>query len=182
MLISLWIKSWRISLCPSLKALFAQNQSQQLNRVIFAIWHQDLPASIALNHAFRPIKAWATLISSSQDGNTLARLLKHFHFKISRGSSSKNQLAIRSLYKDLSHNHSVLIALDGPRGPAFVAKKGPFWLAEKTESPIYILQFSAKHSFRISSWDKMIWPFPFKRIQITLIEASKDTIFSSTSP
>ncbi|GHV15241.1 hypothetical protein AGMMS49938_12960 [Fibrobacterales bacterium] len=59
------------------------------------------------------------------------------------------------------------MALDGPRGPAGVAKDGAAWLSSRSATPL--MQVEVKYGWHISlnSWDKTKIPLPFSRVTLS---------------
>ena len=63
------------------------------------------------------------------------------------------------------------MALDGPKGPYHKAKEGSLWLSKKANLPI--VTFSIKKQsrpkyWRLKTWDKMILPFPFSKVEFVM--------------
>jgi lysophospholipid acyltransferase (LPLAT)-like uncharacterized protein len=52
-------------------------------------------------------------------------------------------------------------AIDGPRGPRYVAKQGPVLLAFKSGAAILCFHISMKHKIQLKSWDEFQIPLPF---------------------
>ncbi|MDR3001066.1 MAG: DUF374 domain-containing protein [Fibromonadaceae bacterium] len=129
---------------------------------VIGLWHQDLPACLA---AFKR-KDIAVLISKSQDGSKFARLAQSLGYNVFRGSSSRGQSEVRHLLLALKSGNSAGMALDGPKGPALVAKPGAEWLAEKAKVPLINVSVKYSCAFRLKSWDKTYIPLPFSKIEI----------------
>ena len=133
--------------------------------VVIGLWHQDLPACLA---AFK----WrhiAVLISKSGDGSKFAKLSKSLGYDVFRGSGSRGQSEVRHLLKALGESRSAGMALDGPKGPALVAKPGAEWLARKALVPLLEVSVKYSHALRLKkSWDKTFIPLPFSKISIFL--------------
>jgi lysophospholipid acyltransferase (LPLAT)-like uncharacterized protein len=53
--------------------------------------------------------------------------------------------------------------IDGPRGPAFVAKPGAVTLARHTGQAILPFHVAARRVIRLPSWDGLQIPLPFTR-------------------
>ena len=84
------------------------------------------------------------------------------------------QKATVRLKKILEEGCAVGLALDGPRGPAGVAKPGAFFLAKTTGKPIITVNVKASKSFRIKSrWDQYEIPLPFSEVVISFSEPFK---------
>ena len=82
-----------------------------------------------------------------------------------QGSSSRGgPAALRGLVRRLTGGTTVSVLVDGPRGPARVAKTGIVALADRTGTPIQPVAFSARPSIRLKSWDRSLVPLPFARV------------------
>ncbi|MCL2206870.1 MAG: DUF374 domain-containing protein [Fibromonadales bacterium] len=129
---------------------------------VIGLWHQDLPACLA---AFKR-KNIAVLISQSSDGSKFAKLAESLGYDVFRGSSSKGQSEVKHLLKALKSGKSAGMALDGPKGPALVAKPGAEWLCQKAKIPLAKVDVKYSRALRLGSWDKTIIPLPFSKITI----------------
>lgn len=130
------------------------------NPIIVAFWHGDLlvGAAEAMNVAR---KDFATLVSRSRDGEIAARLAQAVGITPLRGGSSRGQVeALRLMERWLRKEGSLLVAVDGPRGPRGEVKAGIVLLAARTGAPIIpaaaITSPNARYVFR--SWDCMWLP------------------------
>lgn len=133
--------------------------------VVIGLWHQDLPACLA---AFKR-RNIAVLISRSRDGGKFAKLAQSLGYNVFRGSSSKGQIEVRHLLSALKNGNSAGMALDGPKGPALVAKPGAEWLAEKANVPLAKVCVKYSRAIRLKSWDKTFMPLPFSKIKISIL-------------
>ncbi|NIQ11052.1 MAG: lysophospholipid acyltransferase family protein, partial [Gammaproteobacteria bacterium] len=128
--------------------------------VIFATWHDQLlliPPVYSGNSA-------KVLISSSKDGELIARTVAHFSIGAIRGSSSRGGREALVEMKALANEPVDLgITPDGPKGPRHVAKFGVVQLARVTGRPIVPLAFVCSRGHRFNSWDKFLLPFPWGR-------------------
>jgi lysophospholipid acyltransferase (LPLAT)-like uncharacterized protein len=131
---------------------------------VIGLWHQDLPACLA---AFRH-RNIAVMVSKSRDGSRFARLCQSLGYDVFRGSSSRGQSEVRHLLFALKNGRAAGMALDGPRGPALVAKPGAKWLAQKAEARLVCVDVKYSCAFRLKSWDKTFIPLPFSKITIFL--------------
>jgi lysophospholipid acyltransferase (LPLAT)-like uncharacterized protein len=134
--------------------------------VVIALWHQDLPACLA---AFKR-RNIAVLISKSNDGSKFAKLSKSLGYNVFRGSGSRGQSEVRHLLKALGEGCSAGMALDGPKGPALIAKPGAQWLSCKALVPLVEVNVKYSRALRLKkSWDKTFIPLPFSKISIFLL-------------
>src|SRR5215472_13335397 len=59
--------------------------------------------------------------------------------------------------------HAAVFTADGPRGPLYVAKRGPVLLAQKTGHKICCFHVAVERAWTLKSWDRMMIPKPFSR-------------------
>ncbi len=144
---------------------------------VFAFWHRSL---LVCAHRFRNLDI-AILISSSFDGELIARTVELLGFKAVRGSSSRGGAAgLRAMQLAYAAGHRCAITADGPRGPVFVAKPGAALLAQSVTPPqpdgapsdapgTWLGCFYAlpDRAWQLRSWDRFLIPKPFSRITLT---------------
>ncbi len=84
---------------------------------------------------------------------------------------SDEAVATRRLLRSLKESSSVILAVDGPKGPRGRIRRGAVFLAEKAKAPIAVFRVEIEKSIRIKSrWDQYEIPYPFSRATITLHE------------
>jgi len=147
---------------------------------VFAFWHRSL---LACAYRFRNLDI-AILISSSFDGELIARTVELLGFKAIRGSSSRGgPTGLRSMQLAYAAGHICAITADGPRGPVFVAKPGAAQLANSVAA--YAAETGASatgtcttgtwlgcfyalpdRAWQLRSWDRFLIPKPFARVII----------------
>jgi len=107
----------------------------------------------------------AVLVSSSQDGEYIARLARHLNFSTIRGSRNKRGMrALKELIAWLNQGGNVGIVADGSQGPAQIVQSGSIMLASRTGAPILPMVWSASDYIRFKSWDRTAVPKPFSRV------------------
>jgi lysophospholipid acyltransferase (LPLAT)-like uncharacterized protein len=133
-------------------------------RLICAFWHSRI---LLISYLFQGSGA-AILVSRSEDGEIIARILERQGHRTVRGSTSKGGLrALSSLIRCIGkENLPGAIVPDGPRGPRFRVQPGVITLAKKTGRPILPISYSAKRMKVFSSWDRFILPLPFTRCRL----------------
>jgi lysophospholipid acyltransferase (LPLAT)-like uncharacterized protein len=111
-------------------------------------------------------RGYSVAVSRSRDGDLIrASLLALGYSEPARGSSSRGgSAALRGLIRQHSQGITVSVLVDGPRGPARLAKTGIISLARMVEAPIQPVAFSARPAIRLGSWDKSLIPLPFARV------------------
>ncbi len=125
---------------------------------IFAFWHRCvLPAAWMFRR-----RRIAVMTSQSLDGEFIARVIQRFGFVPVRGSSTRGgQRALLEMNRMLSDRQAVAFTIDGPRGPRYVAKKGPVLLARSSGAPITAFYVAVKHAWVLHTWDRLVIPKPF---------------------
>jgi hypothetical protein len=140
--------------------------------VVFAFWHRSL---LACADRFRNLDI-AILISSSFDGELIARTVELLGFTAIRGSSSRGGAAgLRNMQLAYAAGHRCAFTADGPRGPVFVAKPGAAQLAKSVGGELgdsagtWVGCFYAlpDRAWALKSWDRFLIPKPFSRIVLS---------------
>jgi lysophospholipid acyltransferase (LPLAT)-like uncharacterized protein len=127
---------------------------------IYCFWHR---AMIASAYHFRNMQI-AIMISRSFDGECIARIVQKLGFRPVRGSSSRGGAgALLGMREELDLGHPAVFTADGPRGPLYVAKRGPVLLAQRTGYKICCFHVAIERAWILNSWDRMMIPKPFSR-------------------
>lgn len=132
---------------------------------VFAFWHRTL---LVCAHRFRN-KGIAILISSSFDGELIARTVALLGFHPVRGSSSRGGAAgLRAMAEAYNEGRRCAFTADGPRGPNMVAKPGPVQLAQLTGATWIGAYYALPdRRWELNSWDRFIIPKPFSTVTFT---------------
>jgi len=130
-------------------------------KFIYAAWHSRL---LLPNYLSRGLKGTA-MVSASEDGEFVARILKRQGHEAFRGSTTRGGIkALSALIKKLKEKQRPCIIIpDGPQGPRFKVKSGIIILARETGYPILPFSYSAKKIKVFASWDRFIFPYPFTK-------------------
>lgn len=137
--------------------------------VVLAIRHGDLLALLGANLGVPATVA----VSQSADGQRLAEVLARVGMRTVRGSTSRGVLGLwRGLRRALEANERVVVAVDGPRGPAGVVQPGALRLAR--HAPLVCAQVEVDWAWRLRSWDRQRIPLPFSRIRVQFIATPAD--------
>jgi hypothetical protein len=132
--------------------------------LVLVIWHGGLlPAAFCWRD-----RRIAVAVSRSRDGDRIDAVLARLGFAPSaRGSSSRGATALlRELIRRTRGGEPVAVLLDGPRGPAGVAKPGAVALARATGARVVPIGIAAAPAVRFGSWDRTVLPLPFARVRI----------------
>ncbi|MDP3148430.1 MAG: lysophospholipid acyltransferase family protein [Ignavibacteria bacterium] len=134
---------------------------------VLAFWHGTM---VIPWFAHRNLKLLA-IISQSQDGDLLAKILRKWNYKVVRGSSSKGgEVALQIMIDHAKHECAVAITPDGPRGPNFKMKAGAVITAKKSGVPLVLVGAGYKSKLKLHSWDNFEVPLPFSKVQLVYSE------------
>lgn len=131
--------------------------------VIFAFWHSQMlmPSFTHRNRAIR------IMISSSKDGELIARTVGNLGFVPVRGSSSRRGMrALIEMIRDGKQGHLLAITPDGPRGPRYQAQTGVVLLGKGSGLPVLSVGIAAKKRRKLNSWDRFCIPNFFTDVVI----------------
>lgn len=129
--------------------------------LLYAFWHgRQLMLFRANPERGRRL---AVITSLSRDGEMQTLICRRFGLEVVRGSSSRGGLSgLLALSRCLKNDCSVGLAVDGPRGPKFLAKPGIVVLARNTGSPILPITVGFRHRWELNrAWDRFQIPWPF---------------------
>lgn len=130
---------------------------------IAAFWHYSVFAVIELSRDRR--KAWAAMVSASDDAEYVARLLERQGVVTARGSRNRSGVrALKGLIDLMRQGYNAAIVADGSQGPARVMQAGALLLASKTGAPILPVAVAADRYWAFRSWDRTVLPKPFARL------------------
>ncbi len=133
---------------------------------IAALWHQRLYG--AISYAKNATKYQpSAIISRSHDGDLISALVRRFHFRPIRGSSSRGgKEALSAIVNDLKANPLAIHAADGPRGPSGVVKAGLIRMAQLSGAKIFPVYISFSRAWSVRSWDRFLIPKPLSKVRI----------------
>lgn len=138
--------------------------------ILFAGFHEGM---LYLPYHFRD-RDGVVMVSASRDGDLIADTMARFGLRAARGSSTRGgRTALEAMIREIRGHPgcSSGIIVDGPRGPACVAKLGAITLARETGLPIVPGTWWASPALHIRSWDATIVPLPFSRLVVAFDEA-----------
>ena len=150
------------------------------HRAIFTFWH----SCIFMGTWFWRRRGIVVMSSHSRDAEYTSRFIKRFGFGTARGSASRGSgRALAEMAECLLNGLDVAFTIDGPRGPAYVAKPGAVTLARHTGQAILPFHVAITRYWALPSWDGLQVPKPFARARVFIGEpiyvsrlANKDEI------
>ena len=130
---------------------------------IYPFWHRCVFPAMWVFRRYHP----AVMTSQSRDGEYIARVILRFGFPAVRGSSSRGgQRALLEMNKLIAEGRAVAFTIDGPRGPRYIAKKGPVLLAHMSGTHISAFYVAVERAWILNSWDRLMIPKPFSRVHV----------------
>ncbi|MGX3011499.1 lysophospholipid acyltransferase family protein [Helicobacter sp. 23-1044] len=158
-----WFAMWFIYLTS--RNRFAIDEKITAQNAIFIAWHGEL---LMLPFLYRKIRQKSNifiLASEHFDAELIVRICALFGMQNIRGSSTKGgRRAIIQSIARLKEGKDIAIMPDGPRGPYHSIADGAPAIAQKTGSPLIVLQVRARRFWELDSWDRFRIPKPFGRI------------------
>ena len=107
------------------------------------------------------------MVSASEDGEFVARILARQGVVAVRGSRNRGALsALKGLIGLLRQGYNAAIVGDGSQGPARVMQAGAILLAGKSGAPILPMAVAADRYWAFRSWDRTLLPKPFARLDL----------------
>jgi len=129
--------------------------------IIYNFWHSRI---FLYPCYYKNRSRFKLLVSPSEDGEIIARVLMLFGYDVIRGSSYKNPLTtLRSLKKRISEGFCALLIADGSRGPYEKLQPGSLMLSKLTGCPALPMTASFSECWRLKSWDRLMIPKPFSK-------------------
>lgn len=130
------------------------------HRPIFTFWH----VCILTATWFWRNRGIVVMSSVSRDAEYTGRVIKRFGYGTARGSATRGGgRALVEMAQCLNMGMGVAFTIDGPRGPAYVAKPGAVTLARHTGQAILPFHIAVSNFIEFPSWDRLQVPLPFAR-------------------
>jgi lysophospholipid acyltransferase (LPLAT)-like uncharacterized protein len=137
---------------------------QQSGPSVWCFWHRCLLPAACF---FRGRPRTTLLISTSFDGELIARTIARMGYQTVRGSSSRaGASGLRALARAVRDGATAVIPGDGPRGPRYMLKPGIPKLAQLTQLPVNTFYFLPQRAWTVRSWDALMVPKPFSRVVV----------------
>ena len=129
---------------------------------ILATWHYGLLPGIQQYSGGK----WVAMISASEDGEYISRILETMDFETVRGSRSRGGIGAlkRMVAAVRERGRNAAIVADGSQGPAMKVQAGAILLASKAGAPVIPLTVGADRYIEFRSWDRTIIPKPFSTV------------------
>ncbi len=130
---------------------------------VFLLWHEVL-LPLLWRHRRQGV---AIVVSDGKEGRYLADYAARIGYRLVSGSSNRGATrALLGAIHQLDAGVPVAFTPDGPVGPRRIIKPGVVRAAQKAGAPVLPLHAAAHPAWRLRSWDRMLVPAPFARIEV----------------
>lgn len=138
------------------------------NGRLFAVCERDLLALLP----FAGYRDYVTVVASGRDGNRAAAVLEALGLKVARGSAGRDgAAAMRTVLRLITPERSVLVSVDGPLGPAGVAKPGVLTIGARCGREVVPIAAAARWALTFpGTWSGIYLPLPFSRVCLQTAE------------
>jgi lysophospholipid acyltransferase (LPLAT)-like uncharacterized protein len=139
--------------------------------LILTFWHEGIFAMGGYLLRLGRMGANVTfLVSPSVDGDLVVRMLGVMGASAVRGSATRSGVrAMHGLYRAIMrHSGSPVVLPDGPQGPRHHCKPGSLLLSQMSGAPILPLGCIANKALTLRTWDRMVVPLPFTKVEVVL--------------
>lgn len=132
---------------------------------VLGFWHGDQVALAALPRAW--LRGARVLVSRSADGQLGVWWARALGARVARGSSSRAAVSgALALRRSLREGVAIGLALDGPRGPRWVAGPSGARLAAAAACPLIGVVAVPRRALCLGSWDRLAIPWPGTRVVV----------------
>ena len=153
---------WRVIGWDRLESVYRAGKNP-----IMVFWHGRI---FMASYYFRN-RGIVVMTSRHQDGDYIAEVIQRLGYESARGSSSRGSLgATRDALEAVRNGKDIGLAVDGPRGPRYVAKRGPTYIAWKSGHPVLPFNISVTGKWKLKSWDRFQVPRPFSLARVEIGE------------
>ncbi|WP_025324363.1 lysophospholipid acyltransferase family protein [Deferrisoma camini] len=133
--------------------------------MLWAFWHNRLLGPLV---PYRD-RGIGVVISRSDDGELISRIVERFGYVPIRGSSSRGgAMALRGVLRHLASGRDVALTPDGPRGPRYRVQPGVAMAAVRSGVPVVPVGVAYSRRWVAPSWDRFQVPLPFGRVELVL--------------
>lgn len=132
-------------------------------QTIVSFWHYAVLGVFQVMRNYTGV----AMVSSSSDGEYVARFARLCGYEAVRGSRNKQGIqALKELLRHCRAGQNAALVADGSQGPPRIAQPGAILLASRTGVPILPMVWSASRYLSIRSWDRTSFPKPFSRVEV----------------
>ncbi len=131
---------------------------------VYVMWHKYLPLLIMHHGRFG---RWI-MVHPANHVQPIADWCRIAGLKLARGGGHGGRASLMQLKAALADGGQAVMTVDGPRGPAFVAKRGCVFLAKAVQVPIIPVAYACRTGRTYPRWDSLMRPVFGDEISIRL--------------
>jgi lysophospholipid acyltransferase (LPLAT)-like uncharacterized protein len=139
---------------------------------IYIGWHGGNMVALAVQRTLQPESVFQAFVPSGMTGAAMRGWLAAVgdirQVLIEEESAASMRTAVGTMARGLARGQNVMIAVDGPAGPARIVRPGALWLARLTGRPLVPMGFAASPAGRVPRWDRQIVPFFGARVTASI--------------
>lgn len=156
-----WARTWRVTITLS-DGRHIGVGDPWIDRRLFAVAERDLLALLPMTAGHE----WVTAIAVGPDGDRAAAVAACLNVHVARGAAGRGGLAaLESMVRLCMSDRPAVLSVDGPLGPAGVAKPGIVSLGARCGRDVVPVAAAARWSFRFpGTWSGIYVPLPFSRV------------------
>lgn len=135
---------------------------------LFAVAERDLVALLSM----AADRQWVTAIARGRDGDRAAAVAEHLQVLVARGAAGRDgHSAVQAMVRLCTADRPAILSVDGPLGPAGVAKPGVVSLGALCRRDVVPVAAAARWSIRFpGTWSGIYLPLPFSRVWVQAAE------------
>ena len=137
---------------------------------IFCIWHENLPLYFITHARFQYPNIWIAFPLWYMKPIHLMEKMIGIKELAFGASGHGGRAALEKISHRLRQGWSTFLTPDGPKGPLRQTKNGVLLMSMNTGTPIIPISFQLEKKWRIPSWDRKRYPWPFSKIVVVYAE------------
>jgi lysophospholipid acyltransferase (LPLAT)-like uncharacterized protein len=151
-----------------------ENLQSALDRekpIMIASWHGMTMMLVTFIRKYLEFRSFMVIMPDDWRGKTLEVFTHRMHgeaFPMNlRGDSTLSMgRKLIELIRKIKGGKNLMLHPDGPAGPAYVAKPGLTFMAQKADAAIIPVGAYCRHAYRVPRWDLYTLPYPFSKITL----------------
>ena len=128
--------------------------------ILWTCWHAQLMNFITYGARFEGGEKFVLVLVGDPRGDVLAAMKE--------GGTGKHAFGVIKVIRAMKSGKDSFLAPDGPDGPAFIAKRGVAFLAQKANAVVLPVGLQTRHAHEMNRWDRYIIPFPFAKMHVVI--------------
>ena len=151
-----------------------ENLQEALGRekpIMITSWHGMTMMLAPFIRKYLDIRSIIVLMPDDWRGRTLEVFTNRMHgeafsMNLTGDSTLGMGRKLIELIRKIKRGKNLLMHPDGPAGPAYVAKPGLTFMAQKADAAIVPVGAYCRHAYRVPRWDLYTLPYPFSKITL----------------